>query len=227
MGLFGWGHTFLMSSNLITLWPEHTLWVGWFEWHRHQPLFLGSIVSNFSLFSNNALNLKFFLPFSRWRAQSSERVGELAWGPTAGKSWSPIWTRVCAQSALHCTCHSPDARIYGRCWSTVVAPGETGCCPPRLQPQNLSSWHVPSALSQLGLSTPSGDAPEHHMHRPSLRHDSPAGLFLPRSVARTAEVPRDAWYPTSLGPLASPSCYCGISHIFILEALFLSFDLPE
>lgn len=58
-----------------------------------------------------------------------------------------------------------------------------GHCQVQLPPQ--TPLFTASAFNtKLGCLVPSDTAPEHHLHGPSRLLDSPAGLFLPRSIPR-------------------------------------------
>lgn len=103
----------------------------------------------------------------------------------------------------------------------MVAPGATSHCPPQLQPQAL--FLMASAFSPPLLGSP----PVRWHPRASPTQTQPAPWLtnwfqLLRSMACMVEA-ESPEPPTSLDPLTSSSCCCGISHVFILDALLFPF----
>lgn len=82
--------------------------------------------------------------------------------------------------------------------------------------------HSPSFTASALSLLPAGPfpLPEPHWHSPHLLWDSSAGLCLRRCAPCMVEAPGEACPPASLGPLLSSFCRSGVSHVFILDALF-------
>lgn len=179
------------------------------------------IVSHSSWFSNNTLSLKFFpLISSRWRTQGSERLHKLA---SAGGG---ISTQVYSQSLspLHVTidtCFVEGSEAHGG------SRGDLATALYNCSHRVPSSWNPLSASCHLGLSIPSDDAPEPRLHRTGLLCDSPAGLFLSRSVPCRAEAPGEGLTPHFIRPFNFHLLpQWDIVYLFLMY-FFSLFDLPE